>query len=78
MIKHVFNYFYSILGIKVNIYFRTLDNETVQEVKNYSGVFSYLGALGGAISLFLGASLLEIFELIELLIRLLVSIFTSK
>ena len=49
ILKSFFNYIYSILGIQVNIYFRTLDNETVQEVKHYSGVFSYLGGVGGGI-----------------------------
>ena len=55
---------------QVNIYLSSLDTETVEEIKRYPTVWSYLGALGGAISVYLGASLLNIFEILELVIRL--------
>ena len=59
---------------QVNVYFSTLDVELVEEVKKYTDAWSYLGALGGAISVYLGASLLNIFELLEFFIRLFISI----
>ena len=58
----------------MNIYFSTLDVELVEEKEKYPNVWSYLGALGGAISVYLGASLLNIFEMLEFLIRLVISI----
>ena len=59
----------------MNIYFSTLDVETITEVKKYDGAFSYLGALGGAVSLYLGASFITCFEVFEFMIRLVISIF---
>ena len=58
----------------MNVYFSTLDVEMVEEKEKYPDPWSYLSALGGAISVYLGASLLNIFEILEFLIRLVISI----
>ena len=59
---------------QINIYMSSLDTETVEEIKRYPTIWSYLGAMGGAISVYLGASLLNVFEILEFLIRLIASI----
>ena len=56
---------------QVNIFFESLDIEDVQETPKYPTIWDFLNALGGALSLFLGASLISIFEILEIVLRLL-------
>ena len=54
----------------MKIFFRTLDNEITSDIRKYPNTSSYLAALGGAISVYLGASLLNVFEAFEFVFRL--------
>ena len=60
---------------QINIFFETLDVEEVKETPQYPTIFEFLNTLGGALSLFLGASLISIFEVLEVLIRMIAILF---
>ena len=44
------------------------------ENEEFPTVWSFLSTLGGAVSLYLGMSLIAVFELLELIIRIIVGI----
>ena len=53
--------------LQISIYYRTYDVMEFTERPEYS-MDSFLSALGGALSLFLGVSLVQAFEVVEFLI----------
>ena len=55
--------------MQVNVYFKTLSTHMVTESPSYEGI-TIIYAFGGALSLWLGISLIAIFEIVELCIRL--------
>ena len=56
---------------QVNVFFESLDVEDVQENPKFPTIWDFLNTLGGALSLFLGASLISIMEIFEIMLRLL-------
>ena len=58
--------------IKLNIFYSTLNEHTVEDKKDYAiGDGSLFNALGGCLSLWLGISFCNLFEILELLLDLL-------
>ena len=55
--------------ISVTIYFGSFDVRTISEIPIYS-FWGFLSTLGGALSLFLGLTFIQLFEVIELVIKL--------
>ena len=49
---------------QVSIYFSDLKVKTVVENEEFPTVWSFLSTLGGAVSLYLGISLIAVFELL--------------
>ena len=62
---------------QVNIFFESLDVEEVKEKKQYPTVWDFLNTLGGALSLFIGASLTSTLEILELFLRVIIASFCS-
>ena len=62
--------------LQVNVYFKTLNVKRVGETAVYDSLFgsSFVAALGGALSLFLGISLSMVFEVFEFIIDLLLNL----
>ena len=60
---------------QINIFFESLDVEETRETAQYPTVWDFLSSLGGALSLFLGASLIATLEMFELLLRLALVLF---
>ena len=58
---------------KVKIYFKDMSVLEVLGKEEFPDVFSFLSTLGGAMSLYLGMSIIAAFELLEFLIRLVIS-----
>ena len=69
----IFNLF--AFGFQVNVFFESLDVDEVQEKRQYSSIFDFLNTLGGALSLFLGASLISILEIWEVILRIIIAVF---
>ena len=65
----------NIFLFQINIFFETLDVEEVKETPEYPTIFDFLNTLGGALSLFLGASLISILEVLEVIIRVIAIFF---
>ena len=63
--------------MQVSIYYGTLDVDDVAEVPEYT-FLTFLSSLGGAVSLYLGISFIQVFEIVQLLIKLLVSCFSHE
>ena len=61
----------------VNVFFKSLNVEKTTEFKQYTPL-QFLNALGGAMSLWLGISLVAIFEYFEFLLRLAKAIIVGK
>ena len=59
--------------ISVTIYFGSFDVQTIEEIPIYS-FWGFLSTLGGALSLFLGLTFIQMFEVLEFLVKLLVSL----
>ena len=59
---------------QVSIYFSDFKVKTVVENEEFPTVWSFLSTLGGAVSLYLGISLIAVFELLELFIRIILGI----
>ena len=58
--------------IKLNIFYSTLNEQTVEDKVNYAiADGSLFSALGGCLSLWLGISFCNLFEILELLLDLL-------
>ena len=57
----------------MNIFFKDMYVKRTIETKEFPNTSSFLANLGGALSLYLGTSLIALFEILELLVRLLVS-----
>ena len=57
---------------QINIFFESLDVEEVKESPQFATIWDLLNSLGGALSLFLGVSLISIFEIFEIGIRLII------
>ena len=60
--------------ISVTIYFGTFDVTTIQEVPQYN-FWGFLSTLGGAFSLFLGLTFIQLLEVVELIFKLLFNSF---
>ena len=58
---------------KVKIYFKDMSVLEVMGREEFPDMFSFLSTLGGAMSLYLGMSIIAAFELLEFLIRLIIS-----
>ncbi len=65
---------YKILLLQVNIFLRTKSVQDIAEVEQFT-FMSLLSSLGGALSLYLGITLVSIFEVLELLVRFLLALF---
>ena len=63
--------------MQVSIYYGTLDVDDVAEVPEYT-FLTFLSSLGGAVSLYLGISFIQVFEIVQFLIKLLVSCFSHE
>ena len=63
--------------LKLNIYYRTLEYELIAEVAK-STWLDLISSIGGQIGLFIGGSLLSIFEVIEILFEIFIHIFKVK
>ena len=57
--------------MQVSIYYGSLDVDNVAENPEYT-FLSFLSSLGGAVSLYLGISFIQVFEVVELVIKLFV------
>ena len=62
--------------LQVSIYFGTVEVSSVIESPQFT-VNSFINSLGGALSLFLGCSFVQLFESVELVIRMIYSLFTQ-
>ena len=62
--------------LQINVYFKTLNVKRVGETAVYDSLFgsSFVAALGGALSLFLGISLSMVFEVLEFIVDLLLNL----
>ena len=58
--------------MQVSIYYGSLDVDTVAENPEYT-FLTFLSSLGGAVSLYLGISFIQVFEVVELVVKLFVS-----
>ena len=61
--------------MQISIYYGSLDVDNVAENPEYT-FLSFLSSLGGAVSLYLGISFIQVFEVVELIIKLFVSFFS--
>lgn len=61
---------------EIGVYFQSLNKKLVYEEPKYTLTGSMIAALGGSMSLYLGISISMLFEVFELLIDLLIAIFT--
>ena len=59
--------------LSVNIYFDRLESTTIQEGKQTEFV-DLVAGIGGTLGLFLGVSVLSLFEVVEVLLEILLSI----
>ena len=59
-----------IILFQVSIYYSDLQVKRVTEYEEFPDGWSFLASLGGAVSLFLGISLIQLFELLEFVIRI--------
>ena len=50
----------------------------VTQSEEFPDIWSFLGSLGGAMSLYLGMSLIAAFELLEFILRLMFSAFKKR
>ena len=63
-------------GFQVNIFLRSMDEDSIVEEPKYN-LSSFLVELGGALSLFLGSSLVSVFEYVEFIVRIIIAIFLN-
>ena len=63
--------------MQVSIYYGSLDVDTVAENPEYT-FLTFLSSLGGAVSLYLGVSFIQVFEVVELVVKLFVSCFSQN
>ena len=63
--------------MQVSIYYGSLDVDTVEENPEYT-FLTFLSSLGGAVSLYLGVSFIQVFEVVELVVKLFVSCFSQN
>ena len=64
------------LLFQINVFYESLDKEDITEIPQYPSIADFLNTLGGALSLFLGASFVQILEILEIILRsIYVSIF---
>ena len=63
-----------ILTLQVTIYFGTVEVSKVVEGPQHTPS-TLINDLGGALSLFLGASLISIFEIWEVILRIIIAVF---
>ena len=62
--------------LQIRVYFSTLEVTKITETKKWDTEDIMVG-LGGTLSLFLGISIVAVFEYAELLLRLIVALFTK-
>ena len=65
---------YNLSLFQVNIFFNSMDVKHITQTPKYSSGYEVLGNLGGALSLYLGISLLGVFEVVEFIIRCVVAL----
>ena len=65
------------LMFQVNVYFGTLNVENISEEPKYPNFTSFFPTIGGILSLYLGLTLVNLFEILEFSIRLIYSIVSS-
>ena len=58
--------------MQVNIYYGSLDVDTVHEEPEFT-FLTFLSGLGGALSLYLGISFIQVFEVVEFVVKLFAS-----
>ena len=58
--------------MQVNIYYGSLDVDTVYEEPEFT-FLTFLSGLGGALSLYLGISFIQVFEVVEFVVKLFAS-----
>ena len=61
--------------LQVNVFFQSLNVRQIDESPTY-GTGTLVVALGGALSLYLGISVSMVFEIIELVVDILINLFT--
>ena len=59
---------------QVKVFYRDMHVRKVEEIKEYPSVFNLLNSLGGALSLWLGISFIALFEIVELVVRIIHSV----
>ena len=62
--------------LQVKIFYKDLNIQIVTQSEEFPDIWSFMSNLGGAMSLYLGVSLISAFELLEFMIRLLASAIT--
>ena len=63
--------------MQVKIFFKDMTVIKVTQSEEFPDVWSFLGSLGGAMSLYLGTSLIAAFELLEFVFRLILFSFSK-
>ena len=63
--------------MQVSIYYGSLDVHHVAETPEYT-FLTFLSSLGGAVSLYLGISFIQVFEVVEFMIKLCASCFSQN
>ena len=63
--------------MQVSIYYGSLDVDHVAETPEYT-FLTFLSSLGGAVSLYLGISFIQVFEVVEFMIKLCASCFSQN
>ncbi len=59
----------------MQVYYGSFNVMEITERPIYDGLASILSTFGGTISVFLGTSIISLFEILELVIRLVISVF---
>ena len=63
--------------MQVSVYYGSLDVHHVQENPEYT-FMGFLSGLGGAVSLYLGISFIQVFEVVEFMIKLFFYVFSKN
>ena len=63
--------------LQVDVFFTSLTYENIVETPSMTGI-ELMSNIGGALSLYLGVSFVAAFEILELIVRLILSPFISK
>ena len=63
--------------LQVKIFYKDLNIQIVTQSEEFPDIWSFMSNLGGAMSLYLGVSIIAAFELLEFVIRLMASAITQ-